>query len=115
LFAKIDKMKCAIVCDDDPLMYAIPAHERLRLGGTNEVTDISRSRSCSDESDCSECAQVLKMESPRVLRSASVSAVRKSGVRLEAGKLSDGRTVIHNYGHGGSGFTLSWGLRRKCF
>jgi len=33
---------------------------------------------------------------------------RKSGVRLERERLSDGRTVIHNYGHGGAGFTLSW-------
>ena len=34
---------------------------------------------------------------------------RKSGVRLERSRLRDGRTVIHNYGHGGAGFTLSWG------
>jgi len=30
-------------------------------------------------------------------------------VRLERDRLGDGRTVIHDYGHGGSGFTLSWG------
>jgi len=33
---------------------------------------------------------------------------RNSGVRLELEKLGDGRSVIHNYGHGGAGFTLSW-------
>jgi len=30
-------------------------------------------------------------------------------VRLEAGLLPSGRRVVHDYGHGGSGFTLSWG------
>jgi len=33
---------------------------------------------------------------------------RKSGIRLEKDRLGS-RTVIHNYGHGGAGFTLSWG------
>lgn len=30
-------------------------------------------------------------------------------VRLEEDALADGRRVIHNYGHGGSGWTLAWG------
>jgi D-amino-acid oxidase len=33
----------------------------------------------------------------------------RSEVRLEATTLADGRPLVHNYGHGGSGFTLSWG------
>ncbi|HUO84165.1 MAG TPA: FAD-dependent oxidoreductase [Thermoanaerobaculia bacterium] len=32
----------------------------------------------------------------------------RSGVRLEVEVIGDKR-VVHNYGHGGSGFTLSWG------
>ena len=30
-------------------------------------------------------------------------------VRLEIEKLSNSKSVIHNYGHGGAGVTLSWG------
>jgi D-amino-acid oxidase len=33
---------------------------------------------------------------------------RKS-IRLERGTLADDRIVIHNYGHGGAGFTTAWG------
>ena len=34
-------------------------------------------------------------------------------VRLEAEVLEDGRSVIHNYGHGGAGYTLSWGCAQE--
>ncbi|MFT4843774.1 MAG: D-amino-acid oxidase, partial [Candidatus Azotimanducaceae bacterium] len=33
----------------------------------------------------------------------------RSTVRLEEESRSDGRRLIHNYGHGGSGYTLAWG------
>ena len=113
---KIDKMKCAIVCDDDPLMYAIPRTNDCVFGGTNEVSDNLEADPVATKAIVSECAQVLKMESPRVLRErVGLRPFRKSGVRLEAGKLSDSRTVIHNYGHGGSGFTLSWGCAENVF
>lgn len=35
------------------------------------------------------------------------------GVRLERQELN-GSTVIHNYGHGGSGITMSWGCALEC-
>lgn len=34
---------------------------------------------------------------------------RPAGYRVELDLLPDGRPVVHNYGHGGSGVTISWG------
>jgi D-amino-acid oxidase len=107
---KIVKMKCAIVCDDAPLMYAIPRSNDCVFGGTNEISDDLNVDPTSTAGIVSECSRVLKIDSPRVLNErVGLRPFRKSGVRLEREKLGDGRTVIHNYGHGGSGFTLSWG------
>ncbi len=39
--------------------------------------------------------------------------LRRTGLRVEEEKLFDGRSVFHNYGHGGSGLTLSWGTSLK--
>ncbi len=113
---KIDNLNSAIVCDDDPLMYAIPRTNDCVFGGTNEVSDNLDANPSTTSAIVSECARVLKIDKPRVLRErVGLRPFRKSGVRLERGKLSDGRTVIHNYGHGGSGFTLSWGCAENAF
>ena len=39
---------------------------------------------------------------------AGVRPFRRGGPRIERQAL-DGKTIVHNYGHGGAGFTLSWG------
>ncbi|HSS38344.1 MAG TPA: FAD-dependent oxidoreductase, partial [Polyangia bacterium] len=39
---------------------------------------------------------------------AGIRPFRRTGPRIERQQL-DGRIVVHNYGHGGAGFTLSWG------
>ncbi len=39
--------------------------------------------------------------------------VRDSGVRLELEEAGEGGAVIHNYGHGGAGYTLSWGCAEE--
>ena len=36
----------------------------------------------------------------------------RSEVRLEV-EVIDGRFVVHNYGHGGAGVTLSWGCAEE--
>jgi D-amino-acid oxidase len=113
---KIDNLSCAIVCDDAPLMYAIPRANDCVFGGTNELSDNLAVDPTSTARIAAECARVLKIDNPRIIAErVGLRPYRKSGVRLDCDRLRDGRTVIHNYGHGGSGFTLSWGCAENVF
>jgi D-amino-acid oxidase len=107
---KIDNLSCAIVCDDPPLMYAIPRANDCVFGGTNELSDKPDVDPAVTARIVAECSRVLNIDNPKVLTArVGLRPFRKSGVWLRPDRLRDGRTVIHNYGHGGSGFTLSWG------
>ena len=111
---KIDNLSCAVVCDDAPLMYAIPRLTDCVFGGTNEISDNLDLDPTATSRIVAECSRVLNIDKPPVLTErVGLRPFRKSGVRVEDGCLRDGRTVIHNYGHGGSGFTLSWGCARE--
>jgi D-amino-acid oxidase len=107
---KMEELSCAIVCDDAPLMYAIPRTKDCLFGGTNDVSSDLTADPATTNQIVAECSRVLNIDTPSVLAErVGLRPFRKSGVRLERNRLSDGRTVIHDYGHGGSGFTLSWG------
>ena len=111
---RIDGLSRAIVCDDAPLMYAIPRTNDCVFGGTNEISDNLAADPVTTSKIVGECSRVLSIESPRLLSErVGLRPFRKSGVRVERDCLSDGRTVIHNYGHGGAGFTLSWGCTKS--
>jgi D-amino-acid oxidase len=113
---KIENLTCAIVCDDAPLMYAIPRANDCVFGGTNELSGNRHVDPTSTSRILAECSRALKINKLRVLAErVGLRPFRKSGVRLEADELRDGRAVIHNYGHGGAGFTLSWGCAKKVF
>jgi D-amino-acid oxidase len=109
LVAKSD-LDHAIVCDDPPLMYVFPRSQDCVFGGTNEVSENRQPSAADRASIIEECSRVLKTPPPDVLgERVGLRPYRKSGVRLQRCTLNDGRIAIHNYGHGGSGFTLSWG------
>jgi D-amino-acid oxidase len=111
---KIENLSCAIVCDDAPLTYTIPRANDCVFGGTNEVSENRNVDPASTLRILAECSRVLKIDKPRVLAErVGLRPFRKSGVRLEGDRLRDDRAVIHNYGHGGAGFTLSWGCARE--
>ncbi len=111
---KIEGLFCAIVCDDAPLMYAIPRTNDCVFGGTNDVSDNLAADPATTSQIVAESSRVLNIDRPRVLAErVGLRPFRRSGLRLERDHLRDGRTVVHNYGHGGAGFTLSWGCARK--
>lgn len=111
---KIESLSAAIVCDDAPLTYAIPRVNDCVFGGTNDLSDNLAADPATTQQIVAECSRVLNIDKPPVVAErVGLRPFRKSGVRLERDRLADGRTVIHNYGHGGAGFTLSWGCARE--
>jgi D-amino-acid oxidase len=111
---RIEDLFCAMVCDDDPLMYAIPRRNDCLFGGTNEINDNLAADPATTSRIVAECSRVLNINKPRVIAErVGLRPFRRSGLRLERDRLRDSRVVIHNYGHGGAGFTLSWGRARE--
>ena len=111
---KIEGLSCAIVCDDEPLMYAIPRANDCVFGGTNELSDDVAADPATTSRIVTECSRVLNIGKPTVrAERVGLRPFRQSGVRLERDRLRDDRSVVHNYGHGGAGFTLSWGCARE--
>ncbi|HEX7516202.1 MAG TPA: FAD-dependent oxidoreductase [Chthoniobacterales bacterium] len=106
---KIDLLY-AVVCDDSPLMYSIPRTKDCVFGGTNHLSDDCTIDPSATARIVAECSRVLEINKLDVLgERVGLRPFRRSGVRVERAQLRDGRPLIHDYGHGGSGFTLSWG------
>lgn len=98
--------------DSDPrlLTYVLPHSRHVVVGGTAEPDDWSTTPEDGDTALILERA----LDLVPALRSASVLSHRvglrpsRPTVRLETVRGPEG-TVVHCYGHGGSGVTLSWG------
>jgi D-amino-acid oxidase len=96
------------------ITYVIPHHDRVVLGGTAEDSDWRL------EPDPRTAARIVERCAAIDPRLAGVPVLgHRVGlrpvrplVRLEAERLSGAR-IVHNYGHGGAGVTLSWGCARE--
>jgi D-amino-acid oxidase len=92
------------------ITYIFPRGQDCILGGTYETGNWSRE---PDDATSQVIRQTCEALSPSLV-GAEVLDVRvglrpgRDQVRLEREDLPNG-SVIHNYGHGGIGFTLSWG------
>ncbi|MEO5720238.1 MAG: FAD-dependent oxidoreductase [Chthoniobacterales bacterium] len=103
-----------LVCGGLPLMYAIPRAQDCVFGGTNDLSESGVADPRQTAEIVAECSRVLRIAPPPVLAErVGLRPFRRGGVCLRADALRDGRRVIHNYGHGGAGFTLSWGCAEE--
>lgn len=93
-----------------PLAYIIPRHDCTVLGGTEDegVWDLNVDPATSDAILARCIALEPALKSAEVLSHAAGLRPGRSEVRLETVR-SPGGVIVHNYGHGGGGVTLSWG------
>jgi D-amino-acid oxidase len=100
--------------DGDDVTYYLPHGDHVVLGGS------ARPESDDDEPDPTISASIIercakiepRFAAARVLEDRVGVRPHRKPVRVEREDL-DGFTVVHNYGHGGSGMTLSWGCAQE--
>ena len=98
------------------LTYIVPRSNDIILGGTAQEGD---ERLEPDPATAAAIVERCAVLEPR-LRDATVLEHRvglrpgRPTVRLEAETPAPGKRLIHNYGHGGAGVTLSWGCASEA-
>jgi D-amino-acid oxidase len=100
--------------DGEGPTYVVPRSRDIVVGGTDEEGEWSRTPDPAVAAGILERAAVLvpELARARVLRHKVGLRPARPQVRLEEGKVAgDGHVerVVHCYGHGGAGITLSWG------
>ena len=102
-----------LLAQTDPvaLTYVVPRERTVVLGGTADVgaTGLEPDPATAEAVLERCCALVPALRGAPVLAHRVGLRPTRSSVRLEAGLLADGRPVVHDYGHGGAGVTLSYG------
>jgi D-amino-acid oxidase len=93
------------------LTYIVPRTRDTIVGGTAEVGRWSLIPSAATERAILRRACLIepRLGQARILERMVGLRPGRNAVRVALGRLADGRPVCHNYGHGGSGVTLSWG------
>jgi D-amino-acid oxidase len=97
------------------MTYIVPRSKDCLLGGTAQENnwDLEVDYKTSDKIISNSKKLVPKLKDARILEHKVGLRPGRTEVRLQAEKASDNCTIIHNYGHGGAGFTLSWGCAEE--
>ncbi|MER6528702.1 FAD-dependent oxidoreductase [Streptomyces sp. NPDC001508] len=96
--------------------YVLPQPGGLVLGGTAQEDAWSLEPDPrTAEEIVARCAALLpEIAGARVLEHRVGLRPARPAVRLEHRPLPDGRSLVHNYGHGGAGVTVAWGCAREA-
>ncbi len=97
--------------DDETFTYILPRRDGCILGGISQKDNWSLDVDPAVSEDIwQRCEQAIPgiCQSPVIVELVGLRPGRHE-VRLEQQQSTDNCTVIHNYGHGGIGYTLSWG------
>jgi D-amino-acid oxidase len=101
-----------LIADRDPrnLTYVVPRSHDIVVGGTNQPDDWNLAADPQTAKEILERAAefVPELWKAKVIRHRVGLRPARPAVRCEGVQTGD-RLVVHCYGHGGSGVTLSWG------
>ncbi len=76
---------------------------------TSALLVATRARTVTASFDAARSLMPVKVSRDRVIREVvGLRPYRPEGFRVEAERVAN-QLLIHNYGHGGAGITLSWG------
>ena len=98
-----------ILRDEGELAYIIPRTDGVILGGTaNENVNQLSPDDATVQAIVDRCVRLSpNLATANIIEKyIGLRPARKGGIRLG---YDDQMPIIHNYGHGGSGFTVSWG------
>ncbi|MEV7602417.1 FAD-dependent oxidoreductase [Kitasatospora sp. NPDC089797] len=107
-------LRASLRIQDEPAGYTYvhPRSTDVVLGGTFEedVWDLGGDRATAGAILARCAAHVPELRGAEIVgRPVGLRPERRGGVRLAAEEGGDGLRIVHNYGHGGAGVTLSWG------
>jgi D-amino-acid oxidase len=108
----VNRWSLAIPRDGRPV-YVIPRSGDCVLGGTEDDEKGDYRDWKIIEEACRVLEPSLDAGYTVMERTAGLRPKREGGVKLKPQPLGNGCTVIHNYGHGGAGFTVAWGCAEE--
>lgn len=90
--------------------YVIPRFNDIVIGGTAQPHDYNLEINPEDTKSIMRAIESIAPEltKQKILQEKVGLRPARDKIRLEAETIN-GKLLVHNYGHGGAGFTLSWG------